>query len=532
MTSATGNQRGQWKGLSRAILFPLILILALSSCEDRSSQPESTPTRSSTLTLLHPPEAYEFFQAVVAKFNSLNRATTSGAIIRLSSSSFDDLDGVGRIGTPQAPASLWIAPSSTQAAVAKSLNAASFTSSDCASVMSTRLGVAYRSIDKFAISSSDGSIAPSELFAPTPKPPAPPLSFIMGLPRYTSSGNAFLTLAAGYSIGTPLAGLTREKVEGAVTLLRNSQSRTRSYYLSVASALSWLDGREGGSPVAVGTTEQSFTAYQRSLGGGSKLLWLPISTTAPLLDFPLCSIDASDGDAELREAQRIARGFFVGDDFKALLAEHGFDVPPPTSDPLPESVASGVTALQERWGVIRPPSLTLFIVDASIKTDRAAIETIRRELRNFIEAKSSDNDKVGIIAASTKIEVVSELGKSKESLQLAVNKLTTSGSNTIRDGILLGLRLLGGLDNEGYRRSVVVLTSGDQTTRHHDQELENVAAQLIGMKNVQLYVLGFANAESELDDLARLTRQLGGHFILTNTAAAPASFFPISREIQ
>jgi Mg-chelatase subunit ChlD len=177
--------------------------------------------------------------------------------------------------------------------------------------------------------------------------------------------------------------------------------------------------------------------------------------------------------------------------------------------------------------------MTIFVVDASIKTDRATMETIRREIKLFIENRPSPQDAVAIISASSTPEIACDPTTNSEFLTLALGKLSTLGGNAIRDGIQTAFTIFSDLTTKEYRRAIVVFTSGkDTSSQTSTAQFVNRAGQLVGRKNVDLFVLGLGAQDADFGDLPSLVQQAGGAFIRTNLASLPADLFPVSRRVQ
>ena len=516
----------------------LSLALYLVACEGEPSAPQTPqPVKVHAIKLLYPPEARTLITTAVDRVNAKNIQLKNGSIVRLSASSFDNLAGFEKIGTPQMPAALWIAPYTPLAASVKRSLQADVSIIDCNSTMSTRLGVAYRQIDSFAVPQSEGSVQIRRLLLPSQsasgnsnslKEP----SIVAGSPRFTASGLAAALSAAAVGTNLPLSALTTEGVSKAFEEIRRSQRFIRNYFISDYDTLTWLNDRPGGEPLFVLTTEQSFKTH-RIYTPQSSLEWSPTTGPDITLDYPLCSVVTKSDAPQDVEAANAIRLFFASEEFKSMLQGGGFAPPASLGDINSSQLGAAAATLVSQWPKIRRPSMTTFVVDASIKTDRTALETVRREIKLFIESRPSPEDSVAIISASTTPEILSEPSTNAEILLLALARLNTTGGNAIRDGIQTAFTIFSDLTSRDYRRAIIVFTSSKDTSSQTSiTQLSNRASQLVGRKNVDLFVFGLGGSEADFGELPSLTRQSGGTFVATTVASLPADLFPVARRVQ
>jgi Mg-chelatase subunit ChlD len=172
-------------------------------------------------------------------------------------------------------------------------------------------------------------------------------------------------------------------------------------------------------------------------------------------------------------------------------------------------------------------------VDTSIKSDLTTMETIRRELSLFVERRPSKEDRVAIVSASSNPEVMREPMTDPELLKLSISRLTTAGGNAIRDGIETAFNILQDLSSSTYRRAVVVFTSAKDTSSQASvEQLTNRANQLVGRKNVDLFVIAIGGSEQDFGELPAVTRKVGGTFVLTDIPSLPGKFYAIGRRVQ
>jgi Mg-chelatase subunit ChlD len=468
----------------------------------------------------------------VERFNSKNLPLSNGSLARLSGASFDDNAAASMIGTPPYEASLWIPPLSPLTSFVHGTSKGDIEVGDCQPLMGARLGVALRHIDAFTLpvkreTLSLSSVLPSREISNRASPVV-----LVGNPRFSSSGLLALLMATAEVKNIPVEQVSPEVVSTSKESLAQRQERVRSYFIFDHQALGWLAAREGGDPIYVVTTDQALKAFQAQ-NRNSSLEWVPFASLAPFLDYPLCDLISKDESAEDLEVDKLARSFFSSSEFKTLASEAGFSSPPTNPSKQSDSVGRAIQELFNSWLQIRKPAKTTFVVDTSIKTDKTTMETIRRELMLFTESRSSKDDGIAIVSASSDQEVSRELTSDPELVRIAISRLTTTGGNAIRDGIETALSILEDTSPREFRRTVVVFTSANDTSSQTTVEhLTNRASQLVGRKNLELFVLAIGTSEQEFGELPALTRKVGGTFELTDIPSLPSTFYPITRRVQ
>jgi Mg-chelatase subunit ChlD len=385
--------------------------------------------------------------------------------------------------------------------------------------MSTRLGLSFRAIDRFALPGNDQGNTDH-------KPSR--LSYVQGSPRFNSSG-LLAALSLSKYVPSPPEDLSPETISKDESRIRDSQSSIRNYFISDLETLNWLNERQGGDPLMAVTTEQSYKTHH-SLTPQTTIELKPLSEELTL-DYPLCTIASKTDSEEDIGAAKAVRDFLTSKEFQEMATSFAFA--PAVNQKSHPQLGATARALLASWPKMRRPAMTVFVLDGSIKTDRPTMETIRREIKLFIESRPSPDDAVALVSASTNPAILSAPQTSTESLNNALNKISTSGGNAIRDGIQTAFTIFTDLTSLNYRRSVIVFTSGkDVASQTSITRLTNRASQLVGRKGVDLFVIGFGAATADFGELPALTKDVGGTFIRTTNATFPADFFPIARRVQ
>jgi hypothetical protein len=297
-------------------------------------------------------------------------------------------------------------------------------------------------------------------------------------------------------------------------------------------ALQWLGGRRAGDPLIVITTEQGLNSF-KTYHPSEPLEWFPLTVPAASLDYPLCDITTKSDSPDDLETAKLARTFFLSDEFKSQASAAGFSAAIPGANAPSQPLGGALRELLTVWPQIRRPSSTVFVVDTSIKTDLTNMETIRRELSLFVDSRPSKEDKVALVSASSDPQVMRDLETDPELLKLSISRLTTAGGNAIQDGIGTAFTMFEDLSSPAYRRSVVAFTSAKDTSSQTTlEQLTNRASQLVGRRNVDLFVIGIGGAEEDFGDLPALTRKVGGTFVLTDIPSLPGKFYSIARRVH
>ena len=526
MTSTT-HRFARWRP-ALSLLCAVVAIGAFGCDSQNSEQLTPQPIKVHNIRMLYPPEARAVMMGAVDRFNAKNLPLSNGSIARLTGASFDDYGSTGKVGTPANQASLWIPPLSAltveSSQVEREIGA-------CESLMSARLGAALRAIDTFTLPADKDKLSLLALLSPGEASKFR-TAVLTGAPRFSSSGLLTALVTAAEVAKTPLDQISAQTISSQKASLNNAQERVRNYFVDDQDALQWVAGRRGGEPLIVITTEpalKSFATYHPS----DPLEWFPLTAPVASLDYPLCDITTKSDSPEDLETAKLARAFFLSDEFKSLASAAGFSAAIPGRNGPSQALSGALRELLTLWPQIRRPSSTVFVVDTSIKTDLTNMETIRRELSLFVDSRPSKEDRVALISASSDSQVMRDLEADPELLKLSISRLTTAGGNAIQDGIGTALSMFEDLSSTSSRRSVVAFTSAKDTSSQTTvEQLTNRASQLVGRRNVDLFVIAIGGSEQDFGELPAVTRKVGGTFVLTDIPSLPGKFYSIARRVQ
>lgn len=509
------------------------ITLGLIGCQTQeSSQKQPAPVKTHTVRILYPSEARLLLTSAIERFNTKHLPLADGSIARLSGATFDEYTATGQIGSPSLPASLWISPLSSLTAAAPRVLETDPEIGSCQSIMSTRLGVTVRPIDTFTLPPDRSTLSLTSVLQPQRPTDTSTPSAIVGSPRFSSSGLLTALLAAAEAANTSLSNLSSDAISTRVTEIAKTQQNVRSYFISDQDALTWLAAREGMTPIQIVTTEQATRVFA-SNGKTPKLEWLPLATPDAVLDYPLCSVTSKNTRAEDSETAKLVRSFISSEEFASLASSFGFSRTAPSTPAANGSRGAATHALLVAWPQIQRPASTVFVIDTSIKTNRAVVETLRRELKLFVDRRTAPTDLISVVSASSDQQVSREPTGDPELITIALDRLTTAGGNAILDGIETAFNLFGDSSASDYRRSIIVVTSGSDTSSQTTvDQLRNRASQMVGRRNIDLFVIGLGDAEGAFGQLPDLTREVGGTFVLADIASFPAKFYPIARRVQ
>lgn len=511
-----------------SLLCAVVVIGTLGCDHQTSEQPTPQPVKVHTIRMLYPQEARAVIMGAIERFNAKNIQLSNGSVARLTGASFYDYGSTAKIGTPANQASLWIPPLSAitvESATAEREIVA------CESLMSTRLGAAVRPIDTFILSANNEKLSLLSLLSPGADSKLR-TAVVTGAPRFSSSGLLTALATSAEIARMPLDRISAQAISTYRTSLGDAQERVRNYFLDDQTAIEWLSGRRGGDPLIVITTEQSLKSFQ-TYHPSEPLEWFPLTSPVPSLDYPLCDITTRSDSPDDLETAKLARAFLLSDEFKSLAYAAGFSAAIPGTNVPSQALGDAAREVLTLWPQIRRPSSTVFVVDTSIKTDLTNIETIRRELSLFVDSRPSKEDRVALISASSNPLVMRDLETDPELLKLSISRLTTAGGNAIQDGIGTALSMFDNLASTSSRRSIVAFTSArDTSSQTTVEQLTNRASQLVGRRNVDLFVIAIGGSEQDFGDLPAVTRKVGGTFLLTDIPSLPGKFYAIARRVQ
>lgn len=511
-----------------SLLCAVVAIGTLGCDTQNSEQPTPQPVKVHTIRMLYPPEARAVIMGAIERFNAKNLPLANGSVARLTGASFDDYGSTGKVGTPAYPASLWIPPLSV---LTVESSPSEREIGACESLMSTRLGATLRPIDTFTLPADKEKLSLLSLLSPTADSKFR-TAVVAGAPRFSSSGLLTALATSADVAKMALDQISAQTISSHIASIGNAQERVRNYFVDDRDALEWLAGRPGGDPLIVITTEQALKSFQ-TYHPPAPLEWFPITAPVASLDYPLCDITTKSDSADDLETAKLARTFLLSDEFKSLASAAGFSAAIPGANAPSQSLGGALRELLTLWPQIRRPSSTVFVVDTSIKTDLTNMETIRRELSLFVDRRPSKEDRVALISASSDPQVMRDLETDPELLKLSISRLTTAGGNAIQDGIGTALSMFDDLSSTSSRRSVVVFTSAKDTSSQTTvEQLTNRANQLVGRRNVDLFVIAIGGSEQDFGELPAVTRKVGGTFVLTDIPSLPGKFYAIARRVQ
>ena len=506
---------------------PILLIaIALPAAADPSPQP------SITIRLIHSSETAAYVRTAADRFNQQKQTLADGTVVALSTASLDDLTAVPRITSGEIPAQLWLAPSMPWVTFARasSPNGPS-TLVECASMFGSTLGIAYRFTDSFAVERIDGTTELGQLITSTDRSSDRSLSLIMGAPQTTASGMASMLMIAARTSSAKVANVRPSSVTDNLEALARVQTKVRNYFLSDYATIDWLEQRGGGQPLIAFTLQQAYRLY-KSNKPLSLIQWSTLTHPAYRLDFPLCSVESKSTSPVEQQAVRIIRGFLSGPQTKDIISLTGFD-PPMTGQSEPFADTEGTTAaVIQSWPKIRHTSSTIFVVDTSIRTTKPVLDSIKQQLSEFVTTRLSTGDLISVIASSTNSDVLAATSTEKATLERAIGRMTTSGGTAVRDGLIIGFDLFAEERSQSSRRAMVAFVSSkDTSSKTAIAQLLNRGNQLVGRRNVQLYVIGIDGPPEAFGDLPGLINTIGGTFVTTRLGDLPTTLAPILKQI-
>jgi hypothetical protein len=79
---------------------------------------------------------------------------------------------------------------------------------------------------------------------------------------------------------------------------------------------------------------------------------------------------------------------------------------------------------------------------------------------------------------------------------------------------------------------IAFIASGDTSSKSELAQLLNRGNQLVGRRNVDLYVVAIDISPNQLGDIPKAVNAIGGSFVSTTLADLPATMAPIFRQIN
>jgi hypothetical protein len=507
--------------------------MALFALVTQGHAQSSAGASAVSVQLLYSPETATLVRGVATRFNALHQTLPDGTVVQLSPISFDDLSASARILKGEISANLWLAPSSAWVSYAQTQSPLATTPlSECASLFTSKLGIVYRFADSFAVERVDGSTLVSQLVDIKPEQEERAASLLLGSPLHTASGMAHMLAIASSASSGKLATLRPADIEQSLDKLSKTQDSVRNYFLSDYSTIDWLSQRNGGQPLAVLTLESAYKLY-KSQHRRAPLEWSTLAQPSYDLDFPLCTVERRNGNNLEQQAIRLVRGYLTSNNIQDLITASGFT---PPKDPAAEyfSDTNGATRmLINAWPKIRHPSSTIFLVDTSIKTNKETLEAIKREISQFISNRLDERNLVSLVASSTSPDVLAVATTQQDALRHALERMTTAGGTATRDGLMMAFDLFADARSQSYRRAIVaIVSSKDTSSRTALSQFLNRGNQLIGRRNVDLYVLALGGSKQSFGDLSTLVNAVGGTFINVEPTDLQPALSPIFKQLQ
>lgn len=479
---------------------------------------------------IYPREAAALASEAITLFNDSHFTTKEGIPLTVTGASFDSIPDLKNLLAGDPPAQLWIAP---LAAIryAQELSDAPLTPSLCAPLMSSSLGVAFRSVDAFGPLASPQGVSAAALFTPeSTSLSGVDRSLIIGSPRFTSSGLASLEVAASLALRKAPALLNRDDIDVNVPPLRATQRTVRSLFLSDTDALAWLANSHGGQPLALITTAQQFEV-SRSRQRDLSLRWSPFNEPHYEVEYHRCLIDRRSAPLLSDDVRDILTSFFSIEKIGERVATHHFH---PLKQGARERGAQGavVQSLITHWSEIARPAVVTFVLDTSLRNSRDRFESIRGEIQRFAGGAAADKLSIGIVPTTTTINRPLAPTNDKRRLSRSISALSTSGTNALWDALGTALTFTSDLDLRSYRRAIVVITSSDDITSQFPlDQLTARARHLVTQRGVELRVLAIGESPGEFAKTRTLVETVGGHFNLLSIDTLPGELRRVVEEV-
>ena len=201
----------------------------------------------------------------------------------------------------------------------------------------------------------------------------------------------------------------------------------------------------------------------------------------------------------------------------------GEAVPPLTADQFlvfEDNVPQKVTIFSHEG---RLPLAVALLVDHSQSMAGDRLERAKAAATRFLRALEPD-DLVEILAFNGSSARLYPLGADHAAAEQSIDGISASGSTTLYDALLIGLRDLGHLRTQGwidYRKAIVVLTDGEDTASHEAFEdvLEDARRSDVAVDAVSLRTDEHDRPLAPAHELAQLAFDTGGQAIAVRRLA-------------
>lgn len=570
-----------YAGIATSFILVVLVVLLLSAC---SEEPKSeVKDKRLTIKIVHGPEVRAYLAAMREAFLSTdprvsdNENDGRGSKISIELISEMPIAAANRIASGDIKADAWLSPSTTVTNYANyKVHNLGAKQANCKTLFSTPVVVAARrdQLDKLGVSESTFSW--SELFegrlVETDRRDEESLITITH-PLPTSSTSGIAALMQLYYLSSPTASSNQKEVALGLDQLSNSGQEERlRYYQSYVSGygqsegflLSRAEKKESRRTRVVITTEQQVVLFnQQRLSEGDAGLQRDSAgrPLAPMIalypqegsyweNYSICE-SAADW---VTPPQRVATQKFI--DFisqNKMLAEarkYGFrpqsgevSLEPPLTEAygmspsLPRRSFLPVSGevlekVLDDWPKIMRPAAFVLALDSSGSMEGEPLNSAKQQFR-YLLAATTERDLKALVNFNTRPKLEAGLTESAEAVIIKLDPIDSLGGSSIYDSIRLATELIVANDLREYRKSIIVITDGDdKNSEISKQGLIDLISDKFARNDITLIVIAITGAAPNFTDLEEITAAANGIFKPTPISRLDEAFAEVLRNVQ
>lgn len=499
--------------------FRLILFTLLLGCTG-SQEALPPPKRTLSISISHGTELRELFGELRSQFYRLAPPLPDGKVVSINLST-QPAAAVAKALYPSADqADAWIAPHELfiryNNTFAKGTRYA-----ECIPLFETSYGaVGYlEHISRFA--NADGTL-PIEPLLDQAVPGGGKPNIRFPDPLDSATGWASLEYLAEIQNNR-----TPEDMPAIVSTLSRWQQYVDRYGVSEQALLGQITHTPN-APLITFATQQQF---QRSVGK-RKLSFYPLSPPSPNFTYRLCIREGLE--KKKREALFQFETFLQTELARDSIARYEFNLPDSNLssqsafNPLPahsahDRAAERFFGLLMQWPEIQKPSGRILVLDASASLEGSPFLQVKEALKIQV-AKSPRRTVHGIVSFDSSVHIHGSPTSDRMKVLATLDSLNPSGGSAVYDGILSGFYLLDEIPKSAARRSIYVITDGDD--RNSNASLLDVlaaASRYTHKDQFNFFLIGLrTSSDTSFDALEQIAKAVHGTFveIYPNQAAA------------
>jgi len=518
-----------------------MLTLLLISCKGEKAPPPVQPSQHKsdlTLRIVHNPYIADYLDAVKNQFILQKPSLSDGRSIGIEYLAHKGIDAAEKIASGKIKVDGWIAPSYSLVNFANSkLRNLGPPQVDCRQLFASPvvLAVHKKSLELMGVESSQ--VLWKVLFADRSKLEEdkdidrPIVTLSHGTPASPTGLSALIQLTyLANSEEAKALSLNSIKSEYGMTRLKYFENFGSQYDVSEGPLLEKVSTGGGSIVRMVLTTEQQMSRHNLTHGSNSNLVAVYPEEGSYWQDYSLCYSDADWVPADRKAALKMFTNFLASPDSQYAVKRLGFrpavadtpEVAPLTLEygvntslphksllPVPGDV---VSYLLDAWPKLKRPSATVLVLDTSGSMEGDPLIVALQQLRLLV-GKMSPQDLMAIVTFSTSSSIQSNFTGDRKELLRIIDSLKTSGGSAMYDALRSSLQLITQADLKTYRKNLVLLTNGDDTSSDTPLPLLiSMIRNTTPRQDIHFSFVGIGGADSDFNSLKDVVDAADGNF--------------------